>query len=59
MNHKTYFYYLKGSRSDSANGHNEETWLVEESPRPFKEYKEESSRGYRKLRQPQRGGHKL
>ena len=42
MNHKTYFYYLKGSRSDSANGHNEETWLVEESPRPFKEYKEES-----------------
>ena len=42
MAHKTYFYYLRGYRSDSVAGHNEETWLVEESPKPFKDYKEES-----------------
>ena len=42
MAHKTYFYYLRGSRNDEVNGHNEETWLVRESPTPFKNYKEES-----------------
>ncbi len=41
-NHRTYFYYLKGYRSDTTLGHNEETWLVEESPKPFKEYEEVS-----------------
>ena len=37
-NHKTYFYYLLGSKKDNV----EETWVVEESPVPFEEYKEES-----------------
>ena len=37
-NHKTYFYYLLGSKKDNAI----ETWVVKESPTPFKEYLEES-----------------
>lgn len=42
MAHKTYYYYLRGHRFDTVAGHNEETWLVEESPKAFEEYKEES-----------------
>ena len=42
MEHKTYFYFLHGYRCDSVGGHNEETWMVSESPKPFEEYKEES-----------------
>ena len=38
MAHKTYYYYLRASN----NSKNEEVWLVEESPKPFKEYVEES-----------------
>ncbi len=37
----TYFYILKGSDVKENNGHKEETWVVEVSPTPFKEYKEE------------------
>ena len=42
MEHKTYFYYLHGYRCDNVAGHNEETWLVQESPKPFEGYQEES-----------------
>ena len=38
MEHKTYFYYLRGCSKNK----NEEVWLVEESNKPFPNYKETS-----------------